>query len=127
MKQHILVVDDEVPILDLLSRFFEQRGYAVSTAETVQEAEQLAARTPLSLVLLDIAVAEADGLDLLVRLKALYPNLPVLMLTGMSFDQGLFKEAMQKGASGFISKTIEMEHLLQEVRQVLDGPAAAAS
>jgi DNA-binding NtrC family response regulator len=119
MNEHILVVDDEAPIRDLLSTFFRKRGYRVSTAATADEAQGAVADPSLNLVILDIALAEADGLELLARLKSSHPKLPIIILTGMGFDDELLQEALQKGASGYVSKTLPLEQLLMEVHRTL--------
>lgn len=119
MKQHILIVDDEPPIRELLAEFFQKRGYQVVTAATAEEATRLADETPQHLVILDIALADADGLELLRSLKQKHPALPVIMLTGMGFDDELLQEALQNGASGYVSKALSLEQLLMEVHRVL--------
>ena len=124
MKQHILVVDDEKPICDLLSSFFRKRGYEVTTAATATAALRLADEVALHLMILDIALADADGLELLGTVKSAHPNLPVIILTGMGFDDELLQEALQKKASGYVSKTLPLEQLLLEVRRVLKQAGA---
>lgn len=119
MKQHILIVDDEPPIRELLAEFFQKRGYQVTTAGTGEEATRLADETPPHLVILDIALADADGLELLRSLKHNHPALPVIMLTGMGFDDELLQEALQNGAAGYVSKTLSLEQLLMEVHRTL--------
>jgi DNA-binding NtrC family response regulator len=122
MKQHILVVDDEEPIRDLLSEFFRKRGYDVTAAGMASDARRLVDEVPLNLVILDIALADADGLELLESIKQAHPQLPVIMLTGMGYDDELLQEALQKGASGYISKTLSLDQLLMEVHRTLKKP-----
>jgi DNA-binding NtrC family response regulator len=119
MKQHILVVDDEEPIRDLLGEFFKKRGYDVTVAATAEETMRLVDEERLHLVILDIALNDADGLELLQRIKSSHPNLPVIMLTGMGFDDELLQEAVQKGAAGYVSKTLPLDQLLMAVHQAL--------
>jgi DNA-binding NtrC family response regulator len=120
MKQHILVVDDETPIRELLDSYFRKRGYKVTTAETAAEALRLADEVPLNLIILDIVLPDADGLELLGNFKAAHPNLPIIIMTGIGFDEELLQEAMQKGASGYVSKTLPLEQLLMEVHRTLN-------
>ena len=119
MNEHILVVDDEAPIRDLLSTFFRKRDYQVTTAGSAEEAQRLAKEPSLKLVVLDIALGEEDGLELLAALKAVHPKLPVIILTGMGFDDELLQEALEKGAAGYVSKTLPLEQLLMEVHRTL--------
>ena len=119
MKHHILVVDDEEPIRNLLSTFFERNGYQVTTAATADEAKRLVEECVINLIILDIALEESDGLELLGKLRGLHPQLPVVILTGMGFDDELYQEAVQKGAAGYMSKTLPLEQLLMEVHRAL--------
>jgi DNA-binding NtrC family response regulator len=120
MKQHILVVDDEAPIRELLQTYFKKHGYNVTTAETAAEAFRLADEVPLHLIVLDIVLADADGMEVLATIKSAHPKLPVIVMTGMGFDEELLQEAIQKGASGYVSKTLPLDQLLMEVHRTLN-------
>jgi DNA-binding response OmpR family regulator len=120
MKQHILVVDDEPPIRELLQSYFTKHGYAVTTAADAQEAFRLADETPLQLVILDVLLPDSDGLEVLAQMKNTHPNLPIIIMTGIGFDEDLLQEAIQKGASGYVSKTLPLDQLLMEVHRTLN-------
>lgn len=119
MKQHILVVDDEAPIRDLLTTYFTKRGFDVTACANGAETVKAVDDVPLSLVILDLALVDDDGLELLERIKKSHPNLPVIILTGMGFDEELLQEAKSKGADGYVSKTLPLEQLHMEVRRAL--------
>ena len=119
MRKHILVVDDEPPIRELLTTFLEKRGYQVTAVATAEEAQVIARTATVNLIILDIALAEVDGLQFLGALKELYPDLPVMILTAMGFDDQLLAEALQKGASAYVSKTLPLPQLLAEVQRTL--------
>jgi DNA-binding response OmpR family regulator len=119
MKQHILIIDDETSILELLKSFFEKQGYQITLAENGTEALRLAADIGFDLIILDVVLPDADGLEVLQSLKQLHPNTPVIIMTGIGFDEVLLKEAKRKGASGYVSKTLPLDKLLSEVRAVL--------
>ncbi len=125
MSQRILVVDDEAPIRELLSSYFLKRGYQVSTAASATEALRALDESPVDLTILDIALADADGLELLESIKKSHPKLPVIILTGMGFDDELLKEALAKKASGYVSKTLPLDQLLMEVRRVISQATGA--
>ena len=120
MKQHILVVDDEAPILEMLSSYLKKHGFEVSTANTAEDALRLSEATPLHLIILDVLLADTDGLELLDQIKALRPNVPVIIATGLAFDQQLLQEAAEKGAAGYVSKTQPLDQLLTEVHRTLN-------
>jgi DNA-binding NtrC family response regulator len=121
MKQHLLVVDDEAPIRDLLSEYLRKHGFEVTAAATADEAIRLSNEASVNLMILDIGLPDADGLELLEIIKTSHPNLPVIMLTGMGFDDELLQEALRKKASGYLSKTLPLDQLLIQVRRTLKG------
>ncbi len=120
MKQRILVVDDEAPILELLSAYFRKHGYEVSGAATSDEALRLVDDQPFQLVILDVLLADTDGLEVLAIIKQSHPRLPVIIMTGIGFDEELLQEALQKGAAGYVSKTLPLDQLLMEVHRALN-------
>src|SRR5262245_20101566 len=119
MKQHILVVDDEPQIRELLSIYLDKQGYKVSTAATAMETMRLVEENNVDLVVLDIGLEEDDGLTLLANLKSKHPKTQVVMLTGMGFVEDLLQEAQQKGADGYVSKVSPMDELLGTIQQTL--------
>jgi DNA-binding response OmpR family regulator len=130
MKEHILVIDDEPQIRELLSLYLAKHDFQVSAASTTSETMDLLAKTSVNLVVLDIGLAEEDGLNLLVQLKAKHPDIQVIMLTGMGFVEDLLQEAYQKGADGYVSKVLPLDELLMTIKRTLGGSrrsAAAAS
>jgi two-component system phosphate regulon response regulator OmpR len=119
MKPRILVVDDEAAIRDLLADYFREHGYEVATAADAAQAREGAATLPPDLVVLDLALGEGDGLELLGQFKTVHPGLPVVVLTGMGYDEDLLQEARQRGADGYLSKALPVGQLLMEVVRVL--------
>jgi len=115
MSPRILFVDDDLPILQMLSAFFSGKGYEVVTATTGQEAMALADEGRFDLTVLDIKLAGENGLELLGYFKANFPKLPVVMFTGMP-DDDLLDQAMARGASGFMRKTDSLDDLLAAVK-----------
>jgi len=119
MKQHILVVDDEAPIRELLAIYLDKQGYQVSTAATSEETLRLTDQQRIDLVVLDIGLAEEDGLMVLASLKKKHPNLRVVMLTGMGFVEDLLQGALHLGADGYVSKILPLDELWITIRGIL--------
>ena len=117
MNQHILVVDDEAQIRELLCIYLMKQGFRVSAAANSQETMKVLRQAPLDLVVLDIGLADEDGLKLLSEIKKEYPTLRVVMLTGMGFVEDLLQEAHQKGADGYVSKVLPLEELLMAIQR----------
>ncbi|MSU57142.1 MAG: response regulator [Pedosphaera sp.] len=112
MKPHLLFVDDEAPIREMLSLYFHKRGYEVSTATESAEAVRLAEGNTFSAAILDVDIAGENGLALLTLLKAKYPKLPIIMFTGFDTNEDLLAKAMSLGADGFMRKTESLHDLL---------------
>ena len=104
---------------ELLSLFFRERGLDVSTATNSSDAMELADREDFSLAIVDLNLAGENGLELLSFLKANHPKLPVIIFTGMNFDERLMNEARERGAEGCMSKTDSLDTLFREVKRVL--------
>ena len=124
MKQHILVVDDESQIRELLSLYLRKQGYTVSTASSSAETLSRLSTQPVNLVVLDIGLAQEDGLRLLEHLKASHPEVRVVMLTGMGFVEDLLQEAHDKGADGYVSKVLPLDELLIAIERASHGNPA---
>ena len=117
MSQHILVVDDEAQIRELLSVYLLKQGFKVSSAGTSEETLKILKQQKPDLVVLDIGLADEDGLKLLADIKKGHPNLRVVMLTGMGFVEDLLQEAHQKGADGYVSKILPLDELLMAIQR----------
>lgn len=127
MSRNILVVDDETQIRDLLDIYLKRQGFTVATAATSGETLEKLARQSLDLVVLDISLGGEDGLSLLARIKASYPGIKVIMLTGMGFVEDLLQEAHQKGADGYVSKALPLDELLLTIQRTLRGTEVRAA
>ena len=77
--------------------------------------------------MLDIGLAQEDGLKLLEHLKNSYPGVRVVMLTGMGFVEDLLQEAHDKGADGYVSKVLPLDELLIAIERASEGPAPLAA
>ncbi len=106
----VLVVDDEESIGDILYRFLTRKGYETFYTDDSSEVIPLVKRARPHLVLLDINLDGADGIDLLQEIKELDPKVAVIMITAMQEDN-LGKEALKLGAVDFINKPIDLEYL----------------
>lgn len=125
MSQHILVVDDEPQIRELLAVYLKKQGFAVSTAATSAETMAVLRQTPVHLAVLDIGLAGEDGLRLLEQIKSAHPKVRVVMLTGMGFVEDLLEEAQAKGADGYVSKVLPLDELLMAIQRTCKSQPAS--
>jgi putative nucleotidyltransferase with HDIG domain len=106
----ILVVDDEPQIRSLLEEFLTSSGYTVRVAEDGMQALQLLQRESFNGILTDLKMAKLGGMELLRAIKPIYPNLPVVMITGYPSVE-IAVEAMKEGAADFITKPLRLDEL----------------
>ena len=111
----ILAVEDEPAILRLLDRGLTAAGHQVTTAATGHDGAILAEDESLDIVLLDITLPELSGHDVLARIRARRPGLPVLMLTARDDLENKVR-ALDGGADDYLTKPFALEELLARIR-----------
>src|SRR5262245_42045727 len=111
----VLIVDDEAAIRESLETLLEFEGYAVESAETGEEGLARMAERPFDLVLLDFALPDRNGLEILAEIRGRDPRLAVIMITAYGTVDNAVR-AMQNGATNFIQKPWDNEKLLADVR-----------
>ena len=104
----ILIVDDDRSIRELLSMHLEERGFGVDSAGTGAEGVRMAERAPPAVVILDMRLPDASGIDLIPELKKHANEAPVLMITA-HHDMATTILAMKAGAFDYIHKPIDIQ------------------
>lgn len=120
MNEEILIVDDEPDIRSLISLTLEDEGFVTVQAANAQEARSVISSRPPSCIILDIWMRDSDmdGLEVLSWCQNLYPEVPILMISGHGNVETAV-QAIQKGAHDFIEKPFKAERLLLTVRRAL--------
>lgn len=113
----VLVVDDEPPIRKLLRMGLESQGYQTLHAANAKTALELLREKP-DLVILDLGLPDMQGLDLLLRIRAVRPDLPVVVLSSRG-DEAAKVAALDQGADDYVTKPFGMEELLARIRAAL--------
>src|SRR5208337_940503 len=111
----VLIVDDEAAIRESLQTLLEFEGYSVETANDGAEGLARIAEHPFDLVLLDFAMPERNGIEILHEIRERDSELPVIMITAYGTVENAVN-AMQSGATNFIQKPWDNEKLLADVR-----------
>jgi two-component system response regulator GlrR len=122
----ILVVDDDPGLLRLLTIRLRSQKYEVEPVASAAEALAAVARVRPDLVVTDLRMAQMDGIALLKELQRRWPSLNVILLTAHGTIPDAVK-ATQSGAFAFLTKPVEKEHLLDEVRRALRTSGFAES
>src|SRR6202521_3978240 len=111
----VLIIDDEVGIRESLQTLLELEGYDVETAANGEQGIARLGDRPFDLVLLDLALPDRNGIDLLAEIRVHAPQLSVIMITAYGTVENAVK-AMQAGAANFVQKPWDNEKLLADVR-----------
>ncbi|HPN73937.1 MAG TPA: response regulator [Candidatus Marinimicrobia bacterium] len=111
MNQYkILIVDDEQNVCEFLGEFLQDKGYLVIKARSGSKALRYLEKNNPDLVLLDILMPGMSGLEVLKRIRKLYPDLPVIILTGVK-DKRVVDDIINVGPVDFIPKPIDLDVL----------------
>jgi DNA-binding NtrC family response regulator len=127
MTKHILSIDDEVDIRELLQEILTLRGYRVSVAGNAEEARRIVKSDPPQLIISDLQMEDTDGFELIEELKTVLPDVPVLLLTGVIFDPEVVRDTIRTKVSSYLDKTASLDDILNEVERLLQGPAPSPS
>jgi FixJ family two-component response regulator len=115
----VLIVDDDQNFRRVMEYQLHEDGYRVLTASNVTSAVQRFQADAVDLVMTDVKMPGGDGLELLARLKAIQPDLPILILTAHG-TIGAAVEAMKLGAADYLTKPFTREQLRIALGKMLD-------
>src|ERR1051326_8010116 len=118
MKAHILTVDDDPRITNLVRRVLAYEGYSVAVASSGDEALKRTLERPPDLIVLDIMLPGLDGLEVSRRLRAAGDNVPILMLTARDAIADRVK-GLETGADDYLVKPFAPEELVARVKALL--------
>ncbi len=115
---HILIVDDEPDILELLSITIRRLKFTPVSAANISEAKALLDSQDFQLCLTDMRLPDGSGMDLIAHIQRNHPDLPVVMITAYgSMDVAI--EAMKTGAFDFLSKPVELDKLRSIIQSAI--------
>ena len=113
----MLVVDDEAPLLRVVSAALEARGYQVATADNAQAAIHLSATDSPAVIILDLGLPDMDGIEVCRRIRQ-WSETPIIVLTAEGADDRKVS-ALDAGADDYVTKPFSMPELLARVRVAL--------
>ena len=119
----ILLVDDHELVLEGIKNFLQVCGYnVVGTAKSALEAMLKVEMLEPEMILMDIQMAECDGITATRQIKTKYPQIVIVMLTACEDEDNIFA-AIQAGASGYLIKSMESGQFLRQLEKLKDGEA----
>ncbi len=118
MEKTVLIIDDEMSSLNLLSHAMRQKGFKVKTARDGLKGLIIARESNPDLILLDIMLPILDGCQVcrLLKFDSRYKHLPILMVTAKEEDR---EKGEQAGCDGFIVKPIDEHILIENMEKIL--------
>lgn len=118
MKKKILIVDDDVSIVTLLTYNIEKAGYLTETAYDGREAIEKAEQGKFDLILLDVMLPKIDGIEVCKHLRLNKIETPIIMLTALSdeFDKIL---GLELGADDYITKPFSIREIIVRIKVIL--------
>jgi len=121
LKQYgsVLVVDDDPDVLQFTSLLLQKHGYSAVPCSSSGEAMDVLKDKKVDVVLTDIVMPEISGIELLEKMRNLYPETPVILMTGYA-DTDKAIEAIKKGAFDFITKPYKADYLVHSIERAVN-------
>lgn len=116
----ILIVDDEIQILNSLTRMFSETDYEIITADGSMEVLKLLEHTEIDMVISDMRMPEMDGYELLSIIKKKYPKVIRIILSGYADEKPMFRALLHNVAKLYVFKPWNNNDFLQNIRRLFE-------
>lgn len=124
---HILIIDDEVQIRDMLTQMLTREGYQVSNASNGKEGMKICHELPVDLIITDIIMPEKDGIEMILELRKDFQDLKVIAISGGGRlgPDGYLEMAKKLGAHRTFFKPFNRKEMLEAIKELsnVDKPA----
>jgi two-component system response regulator GlrR len=118
--KRLLVVDDDSNLLELIRRKLTAEEYEIKTALTAEQAIKAVEEENFNLCVVDLRLADGDGISLMNELHAISPHMPVIILTGYGSVESAV-DAMKKGAYSYLTKPFDGRELLLQIERAVEN------
>lgn len=115
----LLLVDDEVGYVDVLSNRMGKRNINVTKAFSGTEGIQALRKQDFDVAVLDLKMEDMDGIEVLKIFRKMVPSMPVIMLTGHGSEQAA-REGIEGGAFDYLTKPCELEDLIEKIKEAVE-------
>ena len=123
---NFLVVDDNRLLNRFLTTFLRSKGHGASSLTDGSKTEAWLELNQCDAIILDISIPKIDGLTLISVIRAKYPTLPIVMFTGLGYDEEAMQTARKAGANGYVSKGLGPSEIYSAVMRVVQQHGMAA-
>ena len=124
---NFLVVDDNRLLNRFLTTFLRSKGHAAASLTDSSKVESWLDLNPCDCVILDIGMPKLDGITLISIIRAKYAELPIVMFTGLGYDEETMQLARRAGANGYVSKGLGPSEIYSAVMRVLQTQPSGKS
>ena len=118
---NFLVVDDSPLLTRILATYLQNMGHQCAAIMDSTEVEAWLEQNPCDAVILDIVMPKLDGLALISIIRGRFPNLPIVVFTGLGFDEEMMQATKDAGANGYVSKGLGPSDIYLALMRVLQG------
>lgn len=122
-KNRILIIDDDLDMCTLLSRFLEKKGFVTAAAHNASKGLQKFGEEPFDIVLCDFRLGDKDGKDVLLKIKEAKPSTIVIIITGYS-DIKIAVDVIKHGAFDYITKPLIPDEVLNVIKRAAESEVA---
>ena len=123
---NFLVVDDNRLLNRFLVTYLRSKGHSCSSLTDGSKVESWLNLNPCDAVILDIGMPKIDGLSLISIIRTTHTELPIIIFTGLGYDEEMMQAARYAGANGYVSKGLGPSEIYSAVMRVLSTPANPA-
>jgi len=123
---NFLVVDDNRLLNRFLTTFLRSKGHVASSLTDATKVEPWLALNSCDGIILDIGMPKIDGITLITLIRANYPDLPIVMFTGLGYDEDAMQAARTAGANGYVSKGLGPSEIYSAVMRVIAQTGSTA-
>lgn len=116
----ILLIEDDVPFCKMLEKFLIKNSHSLTISYTATEARNAIKNESFDLILTDLRLPDADGIELMAEFKIEFPEVPVILMTGYS-DVNTAVKAIKNGAADYISKPFNPDEVLLVISNALNN------
>ena len=123
---NFLVVDDNRLLNRFLTTYLRSKGHGCSSLADSSKVLDWLAKNPCDAVILDIGMPKIDGISLISMIRDRHSALPIVMFTGLGYDEEAMQAARKAGANGYVSKGLGPSEIYSALMRVLSHPQVAA-
>lgn len=116
---NFLVVDDNRLLNRFLTTFFREKGHACASLTDGMKLDAWLEKNPCDAIILDIGLPKVDGITLISMIREKHAQVPIVMFTGLGYDEDAMQKARAAGANGYVSKTLGPSEIYNAVIRVL--------